>query len=261
MTGELSVDLVDPGLYAWQCIIHPYMLGAAVIDDPTTPGADFGKKLHWIDGDPIASCGRTRSCRWCSSFFIITEPSNWQIYNADQRDHVGPAVPGGADHGLQRGRVSALHPQPRRLPDARCSRNRRRSSRRRHPTEPGVGTIYYGTQWEKSAGKTKPGSITVFDAETWKMTNKWFGPSVNLNNPHNFWSDHEGEFLYSTNWYANNMTTLDRKTGAVLRELEIGPSPSHIVTRSTNDNLIIPNNGGGRVSEVDPGGTKVLAAT
>jgi YVTN family beta-propeller protein len=107
-------------------------------------------------------------------------------------------------------------------------------------------------------GKTKPGSITAFDAGTWAMKSKWFAPSVDLNNPHNFWSDRDGKYLYSTNWYADNLTVLDRETGAVVRELEVGPSPSHIVTRSNNDNLIIPNNGGGRIVEVDPGGHQIV---
>jgi len=91
------------------------------------------------------------------------------------------------------------------------------------------------------------------------MTNKWFGPSVNLNNPHNFWADLNGEMLYSTNWFSNNLTVLDRKTGAVLRELVIGPSPSHVVSRSNNDHLVIPNNGGGRVTEVDKGAHSIVA--
>ncbi|MGH9043022.1 MAG: hypothetical protein ACRDZ3_22650 [Acidimicrobiia bacterium] len=66
------------------------------------------------------------------------------------------------------------------------------------PPEPGVGTVYYGSQWEMGEGKTKPGSITAFDTETWAMKSKWFAPSVDLNNPHNFWSDRDGKYLYST---------------------------------------------------------------
>ena len=256
-TGEVSINLETPGLYAWQCVIHPYMLGAVVIDDPSTPGADFGKQLQWIDGEPIATSA-DEVLKVVHSFFIITEPANWQIYAADKEMKWDPQYPkapimtyneDGSPHLINNlhETLTKMHDEPKMLKPPKA------------PTEPGVGTIYYGSQWEQSAGKTKPGSITVFDAENWQMTNKWFGPSVNLNNPHNFWSDLQGEFLYSTNWYANNMTTLDRKTGAVLRELVIGPSPSHIVTRSTNDNLVIPNNGGGRVSEVSRGGTEVVA--
>lgn len=256
-TGEVSVTVETPGLYAWQCVIHPYMLGAVVIDDPATPGADFGKKLRWIDGKPIPSSA-DEVLKVVHSFFIITQPANWQIYAPDKETTWDPQYPkapimtykeDGSPNFIPNlhDTLAKMHGEPKILKPPRA------------PTEPGVGTIYYGSQWEQSAGKTKPGSITVFDAETWKMTNKWFAPGVNLNNPHNFWSDLQGEFLYSTNWYSNNMTTLDRKTGAVLNELVIGPSPSHIMTRSTNDNLVIPNNGGGRVSEVSRGGKEVVA--
>lgn len=59
---------------------------------------------------------------------------------------------------------------------------------------------------------------------------KFFLPSVNLNNPHNMWSDKDGKFLYQSNWFSNKLTTIDRETGAVLHNLEVGPSPSHVVT-------------------------------
>jgi len=257
VTGTQSVDLITPGLYAFQCIIHPYMLGAVVIDDPTTPGADFGPKLHWIDGSVMPSAAH-EVMKTVQSFFIITEPANWQVYRADSEttwDPQFPAAPimaGNADGSPAfipnlHDHLATMFETPKTLKPPTP------------PTEPGVGTVYYGSQWEMSKGKTKPGSITAFDTETWKMKSKWFAPSVNLNNPHNFWSDNAGEFFYTTNWFSNNMTVLERATGKVLRELEIGPSPSHIVTRSTNENLIIPNNGGGRVTEVAAGGTGIVA--
>jgi DNA-binding beta-propeller fold protein YncE len=257
VTGELEVDLITPGLYAWQCVIHPYMLGAAVIDDPTTPGADFGPKLKWIDGSVMPSAAH-EVMKTVQSFFIITEPTNWQVYKTDQDTTWDPQFPAAP---IMAGNADG---SPAFIPNlhdhlAKMFETPKTLKAPKPPTEPGVGTIYYGSQWEMSAGKTKPGSITVFDAETWKMTNKWFVPSVNLNNPHNFWSDNAGQYLYSTNWFANNLTVLERATGKVVRELEIGPSPSHIVTRSTNENLIIPNNGGGRVSEVAAGGTSIVA--
>ncbi|MGH8990870.1 MAG: YncE family protein [Acidimicrobiia bacterium] len=257
VTGEQSVDLITPGLYAWQCIIHPYMLGAAVIDDVTTPGADFGPKLKWIDGGVLPSSAH-EVMKTVQSFFIITEPANWQIYKPDQEVTWDPQFPAAP---IMTGDANG---NPHLIPNlhehmAKTFETPKTLKPPKAPTEPGVGTVYYGSQWETSAGKTKPGSITAFDTETWKMKSKWFGPSVNLNNPHNFWSDRDGQYFYSTNWYEKNLTVLDRSNGAVVRELEIGPSPSHIVTRSTNDNLIIPNNGGGRVTEVAPGGTAIVA--
>jgi plastocyanin len=257
VTGEVSVDLITSGLYAWQCIIHPYMFGAVVVDDPATPGADFGMKLKWIDGTVINS-GAWEVLKTVHSFFIITQPRNWQIYHADKEVEWAPNYPrapilvGDADG--QPHLIPNLHEEFRKM-----FGEPKKLSPPKPPSEPGVGTVYYGSQWEMSAGKTKPGSITVFDTETWKMTNKWFVPSVNLNNPHNFWTSNNGEIFYSTNWFANNLTVLKRSTGEVIRELVIGPSPSHVVTRSFNENPVIPNNGGGRVSEVEAGGTRVVA--
>jgi YVTN family beta-propeller protein len=79
-----------------------------------------------------------------------------------------------------------------------------------------------------------------------------------MNGPHNMWADKDGKFLYQTNWFSNKLTVFDRATGAVLRNTEVGPSPSHVVTRPGSDTLIIPNNGGNKIVEVDPGGHKVI---
>ena len=40
--GSASVVLRRPGLYVFVCKIHPYMLGAVIVDDPNTPGLDLG---------------------------------------------------------------------------------------------------------------------------------------------------------------------------------------------------------------------------
>jgi DNA-binding beta-propeller fold protein YncE len=256
VTGDLTVDLVTPGLYAFQCVIHPYMLGAAVIDDPSTPGADFGPKLRWIDGTIMPSASH-EILSIVRSFFILTEPSNWQNYAADKDTTWDPKYPAAP---------ILTHNQdgsPNLIPnlDEHYQKMFKEPITLKapvKPAEPGVGTAYAMTQWEMSAGKTKPGSITAWDTETWKMQSKWFGPSVNLNNPHNVWTDLEGKLMYSTNWFSNRLTVLDRSNGAVLRELEVGPSPSHVITRPNNDNVIIPNNGGGRIVEVDPGGNKII---
>jgi YVTN family beta-propeller protein len=90
------------------------------------------------------------------------------------------------------------------------------------------------------------------------MQSKWFAPSVNMNGSHNMWADKDGKFLYQTNWFSNKLTVFDRSTGAVLRNVEVGPSPSHVVTRPGSDTLIVPNNGGNKLVELDAGGNKVI---
>ena len=57
------------------------------------------------------------------------------------------------------------------------------------PTTPGVGEVWIDTEYEKTAGKTKPGTATAVDATTWKVTKKVALPQINMNNPHNMWTD------------------------------------------------------------------------
>jgi hypothetical protein len=257
VTGEFSVDLVDPGLYVWNCTIHPYMLAAAVIDDPATPGADFGKKLHWIDGKVYGSSAH-EILHTVRAFFTLTGPLNWQHHQPDKAVPYDPGYPKAPVMTYNEDGSPFFIPNLDAFYQERYKEGGKVLEPLVPPKAPGVGKIYMDTQWEMSKGKTKPGAVTVFDAETWQMKHKWFGKSVDLNNPHNQWSTPDGSRLFVTNWYGTAMATLDTKDGTVLNELEIGPSPSHIVSRSTNGNLIIPNNGGGRISEVSPDGTKVL---
>ena len=217
LSGDHDVNLATPGLYAFYCVIHPYMLGAVVVDDPSTPGADFGKKLRWLDGTIIPSSA-DEVWRTVHSFFIITEPGNWQNYAPDKAVTWDPQYP----------RAPILtykqDGSPNLIPDLNEHFHKMFEEPKKleppvKPTQPGVGTIYYDTQWEASASKSKWGSVTAIDAETWKIKSKWFAPSINLNHPHNYWSDHDGKFLYSTNWFGNTLTVFDRQTGAVLRNV------------------------------------------
>ena len=253
--GELVATVDKPGLYVYQCRVHPYMLGAVVADDPATPGADLGEKLRWIDGTVMPSFS-DEILSIVRSFFIVTEPANWQVY-ADHDTTWDPSYPAAPIMTYEEDGSPHLIPNLDRFYQEKFAEPVTLKAPVK-PTEPGIGTAYVDTQWEHSAGKTKPGSITAFDMATWDMKSKWFGPSVNMNNPHNMWADKDGKYLYQSNWFSNRITTFDRATGSILGELEVGPSPSHIVTRPSNDNLIIPNNGGNRIVEVEPGGTKIV---
>ena len=253
---EFTLDLVDPGLYVWNCTIHPYMLAAAVIDDPATPGADLGKKLRWFDGKVYGSAAH-EILHIVRAFFTLTGPLNWQHYQADKAVHHDPSYPPAPVMAYNEDGSPFFIPNLDQFYQERYKEGTDLTPPA-PPATPWVGKFYMDTQWEMSKSKTKPGAVTVFDAETWEMKHKWFAPSIDLNNPHNQWSSTDGSKLFVTNWYGTGMATLDTHDGKVLNELEIGPSPSHIVSRSTNGNLIVPNNGGGRISEVSPDGTKVL---
>ena len=254
-TGELSVDLVTPGLYVFQCSVHPYMLGAVVIDDPATPGADLGMKVRWIDGTtmPTASDEILKIVR---SFFILSEPANWQ-YFADKDTTWDPSYPAAP---IMTGNPDG---SPNFIPNLDLFYQKMFNEPVTlkapvKPSQPGVGEVLIDTQFELSAGKTKPGSITSYDAETWEMTKKIFLPQINMNNPHNMAVTADQKILFQNEWFSNKTTAIERETGKFLYSTEVGPSPSHVMRRAGTGTLIIPNNGGNKIVELDPAGKGVI---
>jgi DNA-binding beta-propeller fold protein YncE len=254
--GETEFELSEPGLYVFQCRVHPYMLGAVVNDDPTTPGADLGKKVHWIDGTDMPTSA-DEILFIVQKFFIVTEPANWQYYSPDHPvvwDPQFPAAPvltynaDGSPNLIPN--LNDYYHQKYHLPQTLNP-----------PTKPdvqGVGEFFVDTQFEKSAGKDKPGSITTWDASTWEMTRKMFLPSIDMNNPHNMAVSADQKTLFQNQWFSNKMTAIDLATGKELHTTEVGPSPSHVMRRPGTNTLIIPNNGGNRIVELDPEGNKVI---
>ncbi|MDQ1515946.1 MAG: hypothetical protein QOE80_1776 [Actinomycetota bacterium] len=254
--GETEFELSSPGLYVFQCRVHPYMLGAVVNDDPTTPGADLGKSVHWIDGTDMPTAS-DEILFIVSKFFIVTEPANWQYYSPDHPvvwDPQFPSAPvmtGNADGSPNlipnlNDYFHAKYHLPQTL---------------NPPTKPdvqAVGDMMVDTQFEKSAGKDKPGSITTFDGSTWEMDRKMFLPSINMNNPHNMGLSRDQKTLFQSQWFSNKVTAIDLATGKELHTTEVGPSPSHVMRRPGTDTLIVPNNGGNRIVELDPAGSKVI---
>src|SRR5919205_2189334 len=85
--GSKSVTLNDPGLYVFFCKVHPYMFGAVIVDDPTTEGLDLGEQITLINGVeiPTSSDLTTRILR---TFFIATNPSNWQDHTSSSPWHI-----------------------------------------------------------------------------------------------------------------------------------------------------------------------------
>jgi DNA-binding beta-propeller fold protein YncE len=256
--GQTEFELSEPGLYVFQCRVHPYMLGAVVNDDPTTPGADLGKKLHWIDGTEMPTAA-DEILFIVSKFFIVTEPANWQYYSPDHDVVWDPQFPKAPVMTYNADGSPNLIPnlndyfhQKYHLPQTLHP-----------PTKPdvsGVGEFFVDTQFEKSAGKDKPGSITTFDASTWAMTRKMFLPSIDLNNPHNMAVSADQKTLFQTQWFSNKLTAVDLATGKEVHSTDVGPSPSHVMRRPGTGTLLVPNNGGNRVVELDPTGSKVIGS-
>jgi hypothetical protein len=65
-----------------------------------------------------------------------------------------------------------------------------------NPLTAAVGEICVDTQFEKTRGKSKPGTATAVSGQTWKPTRKVALPQINMNNPHNMWTDKNQTRIY-----------------------------------------------------------------
>lgn len=248
--GGDEVTLTTPGLYVFTCSIHPYMFGAVIVDDPNTPGLDLGNSITLVNGItvPTSSDLATRLLR---TFFIATHPANWQNYASGAPWHVTyPDVDVRVDIGVVN------------LPAVLNARYGNDISLESpfNPATAGVGEVWVDTQFEKTSGKSKPGTATAISATTWQPTRKVALPQINMNNPHNMWTDRNQTLIYQTQWFDSKLTVFNRQTGALVRNLSVGESPAHVMTRVDTDQLHVTNNGDTRtdsVMEIAPLGTGV----
>ena len=249
--GGDSVTLTTPGLYVFTCSIHPYMFGAVIVDDPNTTGLDLGNSITIVNGItvPTSSDLATRLLR---TFFIATNPGNWQNYASGAPWHITyPPV----DVRITGGAVVNL---PKVLNDRYGNDTALQAPF--NPATAGVGEVWVDTQFEKTSGKSKPGTATAISATTWQPTRKVALPSINMNNPHNMWTDRNQTLIYQTQWFDSKLTVFNRETGALVRNLSVGESPAHVMTRVDTDQLHVTNNGDTRldsVMEIAPLGTGV----
>lgn len=240
--GSDSVVLKTPGLYVFTCKIHPYMFGAVIVDDPkTTEGLDFGKEITIlaVATVPTSSDLATRLLR---TFFIATHPANWQDYTSNQPWHITyPSVPVLTDI------VSPEHPNgvPLNLEGVLSARygNDITLDPLSNPATPAVGEVWVDTQFEKTTGKSKPGTATAISGQTWKATRKVALPNINMNNPHNMWTDRNQNLIYQTQWFDSKLAVFNRVTGAFVNNIEVGEGPSHVMTRVDTDQLHVALNG------------------
>lgn len=249
--GGDDVTLTTPGLYVFTCSIHPYMFGAVIVDDPKTSGLDLGSSISLINGItvPTSSDLATRLLR---TFFIATNPENWQDYASNKPWHVTyPDVDVRVDIGVVN------------LPDVLNARygNDIPLAALANPETPAVGEIWVATQFETTAGKSKPGTVSAIDGSTWQVKRKVALPSINMNNAHNMWTDKDQTVIYATQWFDSKLTVYDRQTGKLIRNVSVGEAPAHVMTLTDSDRLHITNNGDTRtdsVMELSPLATNVL---
>jgi YVTN family beta-propeller protein len=128
------------------------------------------------------------------------------------------------------------------------------------PSTPGVGEVWVDTQFEKTAGKERPGTASRLDAAAWSVTRKVALPNVNMNNPHNMWTDRSQSLIYQTEWFDSKLDVFDRESGQFVRQLSVGEAPSHVMTRTDTDEVHVAVNGEDSpeaVVELSPGAKSV----
>ncbi|WP_413936900.1 YncE family protein [Nitrospira sp. BLG_1] len=257
--GVATVQLHKPGLYVFICDIHVYMFAIVIVDDPATVvddpsnlvpslGLDLGETITLVNGIEIPTASDL-ALRLVKTAFMITDPNNWKDYSKSSWQPSYPPVPVIA---------YAARPDPQSPPPMVPVANLNTllqtaavnpAAQLHNPTIPAIGEIWVNTQFELTAGKSKPGAATAVNGADWKLTKKVALPATNMNHPHNMWTDRDQNVIYQTQWFDERLAVFDRKTGEFIRELNAGPAPSHVMTRANNDLVHVAQNGGNNVRE------------
>jgi len=254
--GQRAVELKTPGLYAFVCKMHPFMLGAVIKDDPTTPGLDFGKSATYAGGKTMAT-DSDLYWRIIRAFFIVTNPKNWQDFSPKNTARTWDPnyAPAPVLAWNSKGKAKLVpnldvfmqkrFREPVALPPLF------------KPSTPGIGEVWIDLQYEKTQGKTKPGTATAVNVADWTVSKKFGLPEINMNNPHNMWTDKDQKLIYQTQWFSNKLSVFDRISGKHIRTIEVGDAPAHVMTRVDTDQLHVGLNGENAVVELAPGATKI----
>jgi len=251
--GSRTVKLDNPGLYVFVCKVHPFMLAATIVDDPATPGLDLGDNISLVNGItvPTSSDLATRLLR---AFWLITNPANYQDHNPA----TNPALkwninyPAGVPLRIAGGAVVDL----KTTLESRYGNNLAISGPST-PARKGVGEVWVDTEYEMTQHKTKPGTATAVDASSWKVVKKVSLPEINMNNPHNMWTDRDQTLIYQTQWFDTKLTVFNRKTGKLMENIDVGEAPGHVMTRVDTDQVHVTINGEDNVVELSPGAKQI----
>ena len=249
--GSAEVVLNTPGLYVFVCKIHPYMLGAVIVDDPATDGLDLGETITLVNGITVPTSSDLAT-RLLHTFFVATNPSNWQNFAAAAPYHITyPDVAVRITDGVVVDLPAVMN--------ARYGNDTPLPALLKPPT-PGVGEVWVDTQFERTARKDKPGTASRVDATTWSVLRKVAMPSIDMNNPHNMWTDRSQTLIYQTEWFDSTLTVFDRESGRFIRRISVGDAPSHVMTRTDTDEVHVALNGEQgpqAVVELSPGARSV----
>lgn len=245
--GSDEVVLHTPGLYVFTCKIHPYMFGAVIVDNPATPGLELGNKISLVHfpagvGVPTASDLALRLLR---TFFIATNPVNWKDYTKQEWKPSYPAVPVivSADGVTPVSLTAAQFTGALEAYDKDNGVTINPNGQLDYNLDPAVGEIWVDTQFEKTSGKSKPGTATAISGQTWQPTRKVALPQINMNNPHNMWTDKNQNLIYQTQWFDSKLTVFNRTTGQLVNNISVGESPAHVMTQVGSDKVHVTLNG------------------
>ena len=258
--GTKDYDIKVPGLYAFTCKIHPYMLGAIVADDPATAGLDFGKQsvVNMYNGSVTVPTYSDLIFQLVHTFFKATVPTNWQVFKPNEEATWDPQYPKAPILTHKKDGTATVLPTLDGFFHEYFDEPKTLAPGNQKPITPGVGEVWIDTQFEKTAGKSKPGSATAIDVENWTVTKKASLPEVDMNNPHNMWTDKDQKLIYQTEWFSDKLDVFDRNTMSLVRRITVGNEPSHVMTRTDTDQLHIALNGANSVVEVSPGGKSIV---
>lgn len=277
--GARSAPIVpnELGLHVFYCDIHPYMFAAVIVvpaDHKLTAGNLFPLELgntvdlHKIVAEPLPNLPTASdlALRLVHTFFIITNPANWQQYSTVDKlwqpaypgvmvtAHVKatpPATIGGAAtlnlDELLRGYFGEGGP----MGGVNAPYLKKLATPTMAGQTPGVGQIWVDTQFETMHEKSKPGTATAVDATTFKVVSKVGLPSINMNNPHNMWTDRDQKVIYQTQWFDTKLAVFERESGHLIRNIEVGAAPAHVMTRTDNDQVHVSQNGDNNIRELD----------
>ena len=259
-----TVELDKAGLYVFVCKLHPYMLGAVVADDPQTDGVDLGHELKMLGGPngiigpfPTASDLGLRLLR---AFFIVTNPSNWKDYTKVGTTYQPkyPHVP------VNVGLPTALFLDAAILGKGYDGKV---IDKQEKPKTKGIGEVWVDTAYELSSGKEEwfPGTMTVVSSTGWGVKRKIALPEQQMNNGHNFWTSHDQEQIYQTEWHGNSVYVINRHNGKLIQEIDLVNGsevkkfggqkchdPAHVMTRANKSQQVhVGCNGGDAVVELN----------
>jgi DNA-binding beta-propeller fold protein YncE len=250
-----SVTLDTPGLYVFVCKLHPYMLGAVIVDDVGTTGLDIGEQITLLGpgtGELTFDSNSDLGLRLLRAFFVVTNPDNWKDYTK-VGDPYQPIYP---DVTVN---VTGNTPVPLKATIISKGYDGLPIPAQVKPAIRGVGEVWIDTAFELSAqkGDAYPGTMTVvkvgaaLPANNWKVRRKIALPSRLMNNGHNMWASHNQNVIYETEWHGRSLFVVDRVTGAFLKEIVVGDDPAHVMTRVDTGQVHVTLNGDDYVVELN----------